>query len=276
MMDCVSQGSIRKRSSVLGIRRQTYYRRKQGHRSEEIDQHIGKLLREATQTFIAWGFWLIFYYLRNQGYSWNHKRVYRVWKQENLHLRMVPKRKKLKRKYQDLLAPTQINQGWSVDFLSDWVVEPNQQKVRVINVMDDCSRKALWTEAHKSITAKKLVTVLNYLIEWRGKPAYIRCDNGPEFISKKLEEWALKNQIEIRFIQPGKPSQNGLIERLNGTLRTECLNLEWFDSIEKLNEKLQNWWMIYNQLRPHSSIGYKTPNQFEKDKSNFYFRVVAA
>lgn len=110
----------------------------------------------------------------------------------------------------------------------------------------------------------------------RGKPQYIRCDNGPEFISNELEQWAKKNQIEIRFIQPGKPTQNGLIERLNGTLRTECLNLEWFKSLDQLNEKLQNWWMVYNSIRPHSSIGYNTPDEFEDLNKNFYFRMVAA
>ena len=103
--------------------------------------------------------------------------------------------------------------------------------MRIINIIDECSRKALWTQAFCSISAQNLIEVLNKVVEWRGKPEYIRCDNGPEFISKKLELWAFENNIELRFIQPGKPSQNGIIERLNGTLRKECLNLEWFESI---------------------------------------------
>lgn len=276
-MDSMGKGqSIRRLSSVLGFRRQTYYGRKRGLRPEELDRDIGDLLRQITERFVAWGFWMIFHYLRKQGHAWNHKRVYRIWKVEELHLRLPPKRSRIKRVYQDLLAPDRVNQGWAMDFLSDWVVGPNGHKVRIINILDECSRKALWTEAHASISAKTLIEVLDKVIEWRGCPSYIRCDNGPEFISSQLALWAEQNKIEIRFIQPGKPSQNGLIERLNGTLRTECLNLEWFESIPKLNEHLQEWWQTYNTIRPHSSIDYLTPDEFEQQNQNLYFKLVAA
>jgi putative transposase len=229
-----------------------------------------------TKRFIAWGFWMVFHYLRRQGHPWNHKRVYRIWKAEGLHLRLPPKRPKIRRVYQDLLAPGQINEGWAMDFVSDWVVGPGQEKVRIINIMDEYSRKALWTEAHSSISAKTLVEVLDKVVECRGAPAYIRCDNGPEFISARLEKWARSHQVELKFIQPGKPSQNGLIERLNGTLRTECLNLEWFQSIGKLNDQIQEWSVIYNTVRPHSSIDYLTPDELEQINQRLYFRVVAA
>ena len=276
MIDQVSNTfSIRRKCSVLGFRRQTYYRRKAGHRPEQEDYWIAEVLHTVTQEFIAWGFWLVFHYIRKLGYSWNHKRVYRVWKQENLHLRKVPKRKKIKREYLDLLPPEKVNEGWAMDFLSDWVVGPNQQKVRIVNVMDECSRMALWTEAHENISAKTLIDVLNKVVAWRGLPAYIRCDNGPEFISEDLAKWA-KDKVEIRFIQPGKPSQNGLIERLNGTLRKECLNLEWFESMEVLNEQIQDWTGIYNYLRPHSSLKYLTPDEFEQQNEKFYLKTVAA
>lgn len=268
--------SVRRKCVVLGFRRQSYYRRKAGHRPEEVDQQIAELLHETVFEFVAWGFWMVFHYLRRQGHGWNHKKVYRIWKAEGLHLRKVPKRPKIRRIFQDLIAPAKVNQGWAMDFLSDWVVGLEKQSVRLINVMDECSRKALWTEARKSISAKSLTQILDQLIQWRGKPQYIRCDNGPEFISRELEKWANDHGIELRFIQPGKPTQNGLIERLNGTLRAECLNLEWFESLGELNEKLQQWWMIYNSVRPHSSIGYKTPDEFEKNNQNFYFSAVAA
>ena len=268
--------SVRRKCKVLGIRRQSYYRRKAGHRPEATDQQIADLLHQTVGEFVAWGFWMVFHYLRRQGHSWNHKKFYRIWKAEGLHLRRPPKRAKIKRVFQDLIAPEKINQGWAIDFLSDWVVGVEKKAVRLVNLMDEGSRKALWSEAYHSISAKTLVRIFDQVIEWRGKPQYIRCDNGPEFISKDLEKWAKKNMIELRFIQPGKPTQNGLIERLNGTLRTECLNLEWFDSLEHLNEQVQKWWMIYNSIRPHSSIGYKTPNEFEKLNQNFYFKSVTA
>ena len=110
---------------------------------------------------------------------------------------------------------------------------------------------------------------------WRGCPAYIRCDNGPEFISQRLEEWAKQHHIELRFIQPGKPTQNGLIERLNGTLRTECLNLKKKKSMEQLNEQIQEWSVVYNTIRPHSSIDFKTPDEMEQLNQNLYFKAVA-
>lgn len=276
MIDQVAgQNSIRKKCSVLGFRRQTYYKRKSGHRPEQEDNWIAEVLHVLVSEFMAWGFWMCYHYLRKHGYSWNHKKVYRVWKQEQLHLRKLPKRPKIKRKYLDLLAPNKVNEGWAMDFVSDWVVGQNQQKVRIINVMDECSRKALWTEAHESISAKKLIGVLDKVVEWRGAPAYIRCDNGPEFISKKLAEWAESNQVELKFTQPGKPSQNGLIERLNGTLRRECLNLEWFENMVTLNEYIQEWWRVYNSIRPHSSINYLTPDEFEQQNKNFYLKTVA-
>ena len=268
--------SIRRKSKTLGLRRQTYHQRKSGHRLEEEDAIIADLLHATTKRFIAWGFWMVFHFLRKQGHPWNHKKVYRIWKLENLHLRIPPKRARIRRKYLELLAPEYVNEGWAMDFLSDWVVGPNKQKVRIINVMDECSRKALWTQAHTSIKAHDLTDVLDKIVQWRGAPSYIRCDNGPEFISQKLSEWAKTNDVELRFIQPGKPSQNGLIERLNGTLRKECLNLEWFESIEILNEKIQEWWNDYNEIRPHSSIAYNTPNEFEILKDSLYFQVVAA
>ncbi len=275
-MDAVGKNSsVRRKSGVLGLRRQTYYARKRGQRPEEDDKRIAEQLHRLTQQFIAWGFWLVFYCLRNEGFSWNHKRVYRVWRQELLHLRRPPKRAKLKRVYQDLLAPERINEGWAMDFLSEWVISEEQQKVRVINIMDECSRKALWTEAKESLPAKALTDILDQVVAWRGAPVYIRCDNGPEFISEKLAKWASDNKVELRFIQPGKPTQNGLIERLNGTLRTECLNLEWFESLEHLNEKLQDWWHAYNFVRPHSAINYQTPDSKEQN-TTLYFKSVAA
>jgi len=173
--------------------------------------------------------------------------------------------------------PDKPNEGWAMDFMSDWVVnmEKKQESVRLLNVVDECSRKALWTEAHKSIPAKTLISCLNHLIQARGKPSYIRCDNGPEFISKALSKWAEAQNIDIFFIQPGKPTQNAIIERLNGTLRTECLNLHWFQSIHELNAAIQHWSVCYNTVRPHSSLNNKTPDELEQGISQLCQEFVA-
>ena len=278
MIDAVApKFSVRRACSVLGFRRSTYYRRKRGFRPEEVDAGIAYLLREAAEKYVAWGFWMIFHYLRKQGYKWNHKRVWRIWKAEGLSLRQKPQRQKIRREFIDLIAPGNVNQGWAMDFLSDFIIEPNGKPVRIINVIDECSRRALWTTAHESISASKLIDELDKLVQWRGAPEYIRCDNGPEFIADKLKQWAEKHHIELRHTQPGKPTQNGLVERLNKTLRAECLNLEWFQSMEILNEKIQEWSQTYNYIRPHSSLKYDTPIEREqKLKEKFYFRTVAA
>ena len=266
---------IRMCCRALGFRRQTYYRRKQGHRPEEVDEQIADILHHTTKRFIAWGFWLVFYFLRRKGYIWNHKRVYRVWKAEKLHLRLPARRAAIKRTYQELLSPDEINSGWAMDFVSDWTVGLTKEAARIINIIDEKSRRALWTEAYRSISAKTLIEVLDKVVEYRGRPKYIRCDNGPEFISQKLAQWAADNQIELKFIQPGKPSQNGLIERLNKTLRVECLNLHWFENLQKLNESIQSWSVDYNTERPHENLNRQTPLEYETANQDLYFKVVA-
>jgi putative transposase len=278
MMDYVRHTqvcSVRHCSKVLGIRRQTYYKRKGGIRSEERDDELKSALKRVTRQFVVWGFWMVFHFLRNEGHIWNHKRVYRVWKSLSLDLRQAPKREKIRRSYQELLSPDWINEGWAMDFVSDWVVGPELERVRIINIVDECSRKVLWTEAHKSISASTLTEILDKVVAWRGQPGYIRCDNGPEFISNKLKKWA-GDRIEIKYIQPGKPSQNGIIERLNKTLRIECIDQQWFTSMAELNEALQEWSVAYNTLRPHQSIRYKTPDNFEICNKKIYFYPVAA
>ena len=223
---------------------------------------------------MAWGFRLMWAYMRSQGDKIGKNRAYRIYQKGKLSLHRNPQKPRLKRVFQELLPPKHINEGWAMDFLSEWVIGENQQSVRIINVVDECSRKDLWIEAANSINATKLVDVLDKIVEMRGLPRYIRCDNGPEFISEKLKQWA-KDRVEIKFIQPGKPTQNGIVERLNGTLRKECLNLNWFHSLEEINTLLDSWYKTYNFDRPHSSLQYKTPHDFENLNQNLYFNVVS-
>lgn len=238
---------------------------------------LAELLRSTCARFIAWGFWMIFYFLRNEyGLKDNHKRVYRIWREAGLHLRVYPKRAVIRREYKELLAPDRINEGWAMDFVSDWVVGPDKKQVRIVNIMDECSRKALWTEPHENISASKLTKILDKVVAWRGYPRYIRCDNGPEFISNCLKQWAKDNGVEICYIQPGKPSQNGLVERLNKTLRLECIDLHSFNSMEELHDSIQEWSVTYNNMRPHENLGYLSPNKFEELNKKLYFCMVAS
>lgn len=257
---------------VLGQRRNTlYYRAKR----KNEDTQIVEALRSKAIEQPNWGFRLLFYYWRSQGKTWNHKRVYRVYKAEKLNLRKPQVRRKIKRVAINPLPAEQINQGWSMDFLSD-VLVGDDKKVRVLNILDECSRKVLLAYAAKNISAKSLVRLLEELIQDKGKPAYLRCDNGPEFISEELAKFAQHHAISLRFSQPGKPTQNGLVERLNGTQRKECLNLKYFKTVQEVQDDLDKWWREYNFERPHSALGYLSPQAFI-DKNNYlYFKSAAA
>lgn len=150
-----------------------------------------------------------------------------------------------------------------MDFLSD-ILLSDERKVKILSVLDECSSMVLLSFAATSIKARKLVKLLQELINQKGKPAYIRCDYGPEFISHVLEKFAQQNGIEIRLSQPGKPTQNGLVERLNGTQREECLNLKYFNTVQEVEVQrdLDMWWNSCNFDRPHSALAYLTPQQF--------------
>ncbi|MBK8968007.1 MAG: IS3 family transposase [Lewinellaceae bacterium] len=262
----------------LRLRRSTIYAIK-AHRKDPStrvrpDGFIIDLMKKVRQTHRAWGFRLIFAYLRKEGERIGKRRAHRLYMAAKLSLHRNPKKPRIKRVFEKLLPPEHINEGWAMDFLSEWVIGEKQQSVRIINVVDECSRKDLWVEAAHSITAAKLIEVLNMIGEMRGWPRYIRCDNGPEFISYKLQEWAADKKIKIKFIQPGKPTQNGIIERLNGTVRKEYLNLHWFYSLEEINDLLGQWFKTYNFDRPHSCLKYQTPSAFENLNQNLYFRMV--
>jgi putative transposase len=266
------KASIRRISRVLGQRRSSLY-----HVPKRINEDgvIGELMQAQAESKVNWGFKLLHHFMRRKGHKWNHKRVYRVYKALGLNLRKAKHRPKIKRVAINPIAAKRINEGWSMDFLSD-SMSHNQGKVRILNILDECSRKALFSLAQKHFTGRKLVKILASLIKQNGKPSYVRCDNGPEFISKALEKFCQREGIEIRFSQPGKPTQNGLVERLNGTMRLECLNLTQYKTIEAVQKAIDEWWYIYNFERPHSALNYLTPQEFIDKNQNLYFISVAA
>ena len=261
--------------SCLGFRRGVLYDKQANRLSWHSDESIVQLMKKVRRSNPTWGFRMIFAFLKNKGEKMGKMRVHRLYKDAGLSLHRTPKKLRFKRVFQELLPPGQINEGWAMDFLSEWVIGEKQQSIRIINVVDECSRKDLWIEAAHNINASKLIDVLDRIVESRGLPRYIRCDNSPEFISSLLKEWA-SDRVEIKFIQPGKPTQNGIIERLNGTVRRECLNLNWFNSLDEVNDLLGHWYKSYNFDRPHSSLKYKTPAAFENLNQNLYFRVAPA
>ena len=219
---------------------------------------IADWLLRLTQTYKRWGFGLCYLYLRNvKGFGWNHKRVYRIYRELELNLRIKPRRRIKRDKPDELSVPTAINQVWSMDFMSDSL--ENGSKLRTFNVMDDYNREALTIEVDRSLPSKRVIRALEQVIEWRGKPAALRCDNGPEYISGEMVNRANENRITVLYIQPGKPTQNAYIERFNRTARHEWLDMHLFNSIEQAQHLATQWLWTYNNERPHSAIGGITP-----------------
>lgn len=221
---------------------------------------IADWLLRLTATNRTWGFGLCFLYLRNvKGYPYNHKRVYRIYRELELNLRIKPKRR-LKRDVPDPLAvPRQINTMWSMDFMHDSLADG--RSFRTFNVIDDYNREGLGIEVDFSLPSARVARALDQIIEWRGKPMAIRCDNGPEYISGQLIEWAQKRQIALHYIQPGKPQQNAYVERFNRTVRHEWLDQHLFESVEHAQQTATQWLWRYNTERPNMALGGITPYQ---------------
>ena len=189
----------------------------------------------------------------------NHKHVYRLYREEGLAVR-PRKRKRLKAARTPLGMPVRADEVWTMDFIQDALA--SGRKFRTLNLMDGYTREALRIEADTSLAGVRVVRVLAQLRETRGVPERIQVDNGPEFISRVVDQWAFEQGVELHFIDPGKPTQNAHIESFNGKFRDECLNENWFMSLEEARMKIEAWRRDYNQVRPHSALGYQTPEEF--------------
>lgn len=222
------------------------------------NEMIADLLVGLTEARKTWGFGLCFLHLRNvKGHLWNHKRVYRIYCALELNLRIKP-RKRLKRDVPDALAvPERPNVTWSMDFMADRLEDG--RAFRLLNVLDDFNREGLGIEVDFSLPAERVIRSLNNIIEWRGKPRTIRVDNGPEYISQALLDWAEEKGIALAHIQPGQPQQNAYIERYNRTVRHEWLDQYIINSIEEAQHFATQWLWTYNNDRPNMGIGGITP-----------------
>lgn len=221
------------------------------------DQQIITLLAELVDKHPSIGFWKCYHRLRRQGYQWNHKRVYRIYTGMKLNIRRRAKKRLPARVKQALFQPDRLNQVWSLDFMSDSLWDG--KRYRLLNIMDDFNREVLDIVADTSLPSLRVIRTLKKLLLIRGTPDMIRVDNGPEFISDKLDSWCKDKKIQLVFIQPGKPTQNAYIERLNGSLRRELLNAYVFRTISEVREQVNEWMEDYNFLRPHESLNNKTP-----------------
>jgi putative transposase len=257
--EAVSRGqvSIRLACCIFVVSETCYrYQPKLSRENEKIADWLIRL----THNQRNWGFGLCFLYLRNvKGYPWNHKRVYRIYRELELNLRIKPKKRLVREKPEPLAVPTQINDCWSMDFMHDQLADG--RCYRLFNVIDDCNREGLTIDVDFSLPAERVKRSLDQTIEWRGKPNRIRCDNGPEYISGVLAAWAEEHGIELCFIQPGNPQQNAYVERYNRTVRYDWLNQYLFDSITEVQEYATRWLWTYNNERPNMGLGGITPIQ---------------
>lgn len=226
------------------------------------DKLIQDALIEMVSRHPSIGFRQSFEQFREAGKGWNHKRVKRVYREMKLNIRRRAKRRLPERVKQPLVLPTGINETWSLDFISDSLVDG--RKFRVLNVMDDFNRESLALEADTSLPALRVIRVLEKITAERGKPLQLRTDNGPEFISYKLRRWCQDNNIAIQYIQPGRPMQNAYVERKNGSLRRELLNAYLFDSLREVRVMCEEWRVYYNTERPHKALKYLTPVKYAR------------
>ena len=201
---------------------------------------IADLLVGLTQTRRTWGFGLCFLYLRNiKGHAWNHKRVYRIYRELELNMR-IKRKKRLKREKPDALAvPDSPNAVWSMDFMADRLEDT--RAFRLLNVVDDFNREGLGIEVDFSLPACRVIRTLERIIEWRGCPGIIRVDNGPEYVSDSLRQWAAERAIVLQYIQPGKPQQNAYVERYNRAVRHEWLDQYMFATISEVQDYATDW-----------------------------------
>ena len=257
--EAVTQKAISIRlASLVFVISETCYRYQAKLNAE--NEMIADWLIRLTHNQRNWGFGLCFLYLRNvKGFGWNHKRVYRIYRELELNLRIKPKKRLVRERPEPLAVPEVINECWSMDFMHDQLGDG--RSYRLFNVIDDYNREGLAIEVDFSLPSTRVIRALDQIIEWRGKPKRIRSDNGPEYISQLLADWAQKHDITLEFIQPGNPQQNAYVERYNRTVRYDWLSQYIFKSIEEVQNHATRWLWTYNNERPNMGLGGITPKQ---------------
>jgi len=253
--------SVRQACKIVDLPRSVYRYRK----VPKDDSALMEALEELVKKHPTIGFWKCYYRLRRKGYECNHKRLYRVYVLLKLNIRRKIKRRLPERIKQPLAVPDGLNQSWSMDFMSDSLVDG--RRFRLLNIIDDYNRESLWIEVDTSLPSLRVIRVLERLLEMRGKPLRIRVDNGPEFVSDRLRLWCEERNIQLQFIQPGKPVQNAFIERNNGSLRRELLDAYHFFTLQEIRQMAEEWQQDYNCSRPHQALGFVPPLEYTQSVS---------
>lgn len=253
--------SLRRTCTLVGLSRTSFAYQPVVRPEEEV---IRKRLKELAQSRRRFGCPRLHVMLRREGFMINHKRTERIYKQEGLSLR-IRRRKKLSSLLRiELPRPSHPNHIWSMDFLRDSLAQG--RSIKVLAVVDEYTRKCLRIEVDTSINGVRVARILAQISQTAGLPEILLVDNGPEFISKALDAWAYQRGVKLTFIRPGRPVENAYIESFNGRFRDECLNENWFLSLDQARRIVEAWRVDYNTRRPHSSLGYLTPEEFIDQK----------
>lgn len=250
--------SERRACRAIGAARSSH--RYQSCRDERAELRIR--LRDLAASRVRYGYRRLHILLKREGWQVNHKLVYRLYLEEGLQMRTkTPRRNKSCRARVERSKATHINESWSMDFMSEQLFDG--RRFCLLTLVDNFTRESLAIRVGQRLTGDDVVAVLDAVKQRRrAVPKSIRVDNGPEFISKSLDWWAYFNKVTLDFSRPGKPTDNAYIESFNGRVRQECLNQHWFLSLADASEKIEEWRIDYNQVRPHSSLGHRAPEEF--------------
>jgi putative transposase len=249
--------SQRRACTLIGVGRSALH-----YRSVKAEKDAPVLNRMAALSALypRYGYRRIAIFLGRDGHKLSFGRAHRLWRHAKLQVPRKRARKRIAASRPRPNAPTGANQVWSYDFMFDWCA--NGQQLKCLTVSDEWTKEGLAIEVDGSIRSRRVIEVLSRLVSERGAPLYLRSDNGPEFVSRALLKWIVDQGIETALIDPGKPWQNGSAESFNGKFRDECLSLEWFRSRAEAKAVIETWRQHYNEVRPHSSLGYLTPAAF--------------
>jgi putative transposase len=251
--------SKRRACRLVGLNQSTLFYR--GHPRDHSALRIR--LRDLAQVRPRFGYQRLHILLQREGWRVNHKCVYRLYLQEGLGLRIKRRKKCVSVARVGVPPPEAPNEVWAMDFVADGL--SNGQAFRALTLVDNFTRESLAIEVDFSLTGKRVVEVLERVVKQRGKPQVIKCDNGTEFVSRAVDEWAYRKGVKLEFSRPGKPTDNAYVESFNGRFRQECLDQHWFASIQEARRKIEEWRKDYNQQRPHSALGNQTPKAYKEN-----------
>jgi putative transposase len=249
--------SLRRACRTIGLSTATWrYQR----RSDPTNTQLLERLQTHAADRPRFGYRRLHTLIGREGWRVNHKRVYGVYRDAGLQVRRRRRKRLTRGQRVPLPLPSRRGERWSMDFMVDTLADG--RGFRTLNIVDDFTRECVAIEVDRSLPGLRVVRVLERLLASIGLPETLVMDNGPEFSGRTLDTWAYAHRVQLRFIRPGKPIENALVESFNGKFRDECLNEHWFASVAEAQTLIEAWRVDYNPVRPHSALGGQTPQQF--------------